>query len=57
MLNTVYFIRFCTEYHRNGLDIMYEDNDKGRGYVTESIEDLRKLKANQPNSIYITIIF
>ena len=45
------------KYHRNGLDIMYEDNDKGRGYVTESIEDLRKLKQINPTAFILQLFF
>ena len=44
-------------YHRQGLDIMNEDNEKGRGYVTESIELMRKIKQLNPTAFILQLFF
>ena len=44
-------------YHRQGLDIMNEDNEKGRGYVTESIESMRKIKQLNPTAFILQLFF
>lgn len=44
-------------YHRQGLDIMNEDNEKGRGYVTESIESMRKVKQLNPTAFILQLFF
>jgi hypothetical protein len=44
-------------YHRQGLDIMNEDNEKGRGYVTESIESMRKIKQLNQTAFILQLFF
>ena len=44
-------------YHRSGLDIMHDDNEKGRGYVTESIENMRKIKQLNPTAFISQLFF
>ena len=44
-------------YHRQGLDIMNEDNEKGRAYVTESIESMRKIKQLNPTAFILQLFF
>jgi len=44
-------------YHRLALDIMHDDNQKGRGYVTESIESMRKIKQLNPTAFILQLFF
>tara|TARA_Y100000385_G_scaffold54216_2_gene51635 strand:- start:2848 stop:3780 length:933 start_codon:yes stop_codon:yes gene_type:complete len=44
-------------YHRQGLDIMNEDNEKGRGFVSESIESMRKIKQLNPTAFILQLFF
>ena len=44
-------------YHRSGLDIMHDDNEKGRGYVSESIENMRKVKQLNPTAFILQLFF
>lgn len=44
-------------YHRSGLDIMHDDNEKGRGYVTESLENLRKVRQLNPTAFILQLFF
>ncbi|MGC6470861.1 MAG: DUF4835 family protein [Flavobacteriales bacterium] len=44
-------------YHRSGLDIMHDDNEKGRGIVTQSIEDMRKIKQKNPTAFILNLFF
>ena len=36
---------------------MNEDNEKGRGYVTESIESMRKIKQLNPTAFILQLFF
>ena len=44
-------------YHRDGLDIMHDDNEKGRGIVTDNIETMRKIKQLNPTAFILQLIF
>tara|TARA_Y100000991_G_scaffold194384_1_gene162995 strand:- start:2549 stop:3493 length:945 start_codon:yes stop_codon:yes gene_type:complete len=44
-------------YHRKGLDMMHDDNENGREFITESIETLRKVKQINPTSFILQIFF
>ena len=44
-------------YHRSGLDIMHDDNEKGRGFVTESLENLRKVRQLNPTAFILQLFF
>jgi hypothetical protein len=44
-------------FHRNGLDKMYEDSEKGRASITESLEYLRKVKRQNPTAFILRIFF
>ena len=44
-------------YHRSGLDIMHDDNEKGRAYVTESLENMRKVKQLNPTAFILQLFF
>ena len=44
-------------YHRSGLDLMHDDNEKGRGFVTESIENMRKVKQLNPTAFILQLFF
>jgi hypothetical protein len=48
--------RYLYEYHRLGLDVMYDDAQQGRGAVTKSIEYLTRLKDNYPNLFILQLI-
>jgi hypothetical protein len=37
-------------YHRNGLDEMYKDVEKGREQITQSLTELKAVKKNKPRS-------
>ena len=43
-------------YHRSGLDIMHDDNEKGRGIITENI-DMRKIKQLNPTAFILQLFF
>jgi hypothetical protein len=38
------------EYHRLGLDVMYQDAEKGRAQITKSLDRLRAAKQARPRS-------
>ena len=59
MLDSKYstFQSVLYNYHRKGLDIMHDDNEKGRGFITESIESLRKVKQTKPTSFILQLFF
>jgi hypothetical protein len=40
---------FLYEYHRQGLDNMYEDPDKGRATILNSLKYLEQVKRDRPN--------
>ena len=42
-------------YHRKGLDEMVTSPDKGRGVITESLEEIKKIAANAPMSVALSI--
>ena len=44
-------------YHRLGLDKMYDDSEKARAAVTESLESLRKVKRLNPTAFILRIFF
>ncbi len=48
---------FAYRYHRLGLDQMYDNVDKGRTSVTESVEILQKLYNSKPNLYALQLIF
>lgn len=44
-------------YHRFGLDKMYDDSEKGRMAVTESLEYLKKVRRQNPTAFILRIFF
>lgn len=44
-------------YHRKGLDMMFEDPEKGRASITESLELLRKVKRQNPTAFILQLFF
>lgn len=48
--------RYMYEYHRLGLDVMYDDAQQGRGAITKSIEYLTRVKDNYPNLFILQLI-
>jgi hypothetical protein len=45
-------LRECNyEYHRNGIDMLYEDKVKGRKAITDALMKLNKITATRPNSV------
>jgi hypothetical protein len=45
-------LRECTfEYHRNGLDVLYDDKLKGRKAMYDALNKLSKVVAARPNSV------
>lgn len=45
-------LRECTyEYHRNGLDVLYDDKVKGRKAMHDALNKLSKVVAARPNSV------
>ena len=51
------FSEVLYNYHRNGLDNMFEDNQKGRSAITESLELLRKIKRQNPTTFILQLFF
>jgi hypothetical protein len=47
---------FLYKYHRQGLDMMYEKLDIGRGNITESLDYLKSLYNSKPDLYCITVI-
>ena len=45
------------QYHRMGLDRMFEEPEKGRASVTESLELLRKVKRQNPTAFILQLFF
>lgn len=45
------------KYHRLGMDILSEKPEQARNVITECIENLQKLKRDQPNLCYFAIFF
>ncbi len=48
--------KFLYEYHRQGLDVMYEDSNNGRGKITQSLGYLTEVKDNRPNLFLLQLI-
>lgn len=47
-------LRECNyEYHRKGIDILYEDKEKGRKAMTEALNKLNKITTTRPNSVNV----
>ncbi|HKJ43973.1 MAG TPA: DUF4835 family protein, partial [Sunxiuqinia sp.] len=44
------------QYHRQGLDIMYDKVDEGRAQIAESLKDIQKVFRTKP-SLYILQVF
>lgn len=42
-------------YHRKGLDEMVTSPDKGRGVITESLQEIKKIADNSPMSVALSI--
>ena len=51
------FTEAIYNYHRMGLDRMFEDPEKGRASVTESLELLRKVKRQNPTAFILQLFF
>ena len=51
------FTEAMYHYHRMGLDRMFEDPEKGRASVTESLELLRKVKRQNPTTFILQLFF
>lgn len=51
------FTEAMYQYHRMGLDRMFEDPEKGRASVTESLELLRKVKRQNPTAFILQLFF
>ena len=51
------FTEAMYQYHRMGLDRMFEDPEKGRASVTESLELLRKVKRQNPTTFILQLFF
>jgi hypothetical protein len=47
---------FYYDYHRLGLDIMYEEPEKGREAMLNSLSDLQQVKQSRPSLIILQII-
>lgn len=43
------------DYHRNGLDKMYENGDKGRNVITSSLEKLKKIFDENPGVMFVSL--
>ena len=49
-------LRECNyEYHRKGIDVLYEDKAKGRKAIFEALTKLNKITAARPNSVNLQI--
>ena len=47
---------FLYEYHRQGLDKMYEDPEKGRAAILNSLKYLEQVKRDRPNLFMLQLI-
>ena len=45
------------EYHRKGLDVMYEKTDEGRKHILSSLQQLQKVHEREPNSFLVNQFF
>jgi hypothetical protein len=48
--------KFFYEYHRRGLDVMYDDPDKGRQAIGKSLKYLEEVKKSRPGLFLLQII-
>ncbi len=49
-------LRECNyEYHRKGIDVLYEDKAKGRKAIFDALTKLNKITASRPNSVNLQI--
>lgn len=48
--------KYFYEYHRRGLDVMYDDPDKGRQVIGKSLEHLQEVKKTRPGLFLLQII-
>lgn len=48
--------QFYYEYHRKGLDMMYEDPDRGRQNITRSLKYLQEVKKTRPGLFFLQIL-
>jgi len=48
--------QFYYKYHRKGLDVMSENVDIGRSFITEALEDLRKANRQKPGLFLIQLV-
>lgn len=48
---------FLYEYHRRGLDLMYEDANRGRANILKSLKYLDQIKDQRPGLFLLQIIF
>ncbi len=51
------FTEVLYNYHRHGIDQMYDDVEKGRISITESLELLRKVKRQNPTAFILQLFF
>ena len=47
---------FLYEFHRLGLDVMYENPEKGRAAILKSLDHLEKVKRDRPNLFMLQLI-
>ncbi len=47
---------FLYEYHRLGLDVMFEDPDKGRAVILKSLGYLEQVKKDRPNLFMLQLL-
>ena len=51
-------LRNCLyKYHRKGLDLLYENLEKGRNEVIAALNMLKKVHTNRPNSMLMNLLF
>ncbi|MEE4256134.1 MAG: DUF4835 family protein [Bacteroidales bacterium] len=48
--------KFMYEYHRQGLDVMYDDANKGRAAILKSMQYLEQVKEGWPNLFIMQLI-
>jgi hypothetical protein len=44
-------------YHRLGLDLMYNDDKGGRAMILACVKQLEKLYDENPNSVWLSVFF
>ncbi len=57
MLNAKYrnFRQSVYEYHRVGLDVMYEEQEKGRAVITSALKEIKNIGNLDPNNPIVTL--